>query len=367
MRWYHRAQKYATLLLVGCGILFDSMQEEFVIFVRDLFSRIGASLVELFHAVSAYVSQVPFEVIFLVCIASIILLFRIPLLRNIVLIPYLIIRPVLRMFGLITNTELWSVVYDSKSKYPLDPVYVSIHDMLGVEVASAVTDLEGRFGVVLPRGTYTISVQKTHYSFPSKRLQGKQSDGYHNQLYFGEKITIVDEERALAFHIPMDPEGEDWNQAEKKRMKLFGVFRKKYVYWEGVIFFAVIGAILALSHHVVAPSETTKLVVLGVGVLLFALYGIALLRGGELHHSVVLDKQTKTPIPFARIKIFTKEKEFQVAKRITTLYGQFVCLLSPGAYYATVEKRKPDGTYELVYTSSAFTVKDGYVHKKFIV
>jgi hypothetical protein len=346
---------------------FKSMQEEFVIFVKDLFSRIGDSSVALFKGVTMHIASVPFEFIFVACIASIILLFRVPLLRSIVLIPYLIVRPFLRMFGLITNTEPWSVVYDSKSKYPLDPVYVSIHDMVGVEVASAVTDLEGRFGVVLPRGTYTISVQKTNYSFPSKRLAGKKNDGYHNQLYFGERFTIVDEERVLAFHIPMDPEGEDWNQKEKKRMKLFGVFRKKYVYWEGVVFFAVIGAILALSHYVVTPSEKTKLIVFAVGVLLFALYCFVLLRGGELYHSVVLDKQTKNPIPFARVKIFTKEKDFQVGKRITTLYGQFVCLLSPGTYYVTIEKRNLDGTYELVCTSSPFTVKDGYIHKKFIV
>jgi len=344
------------------------MEEEFRIFVIELFNKIESSFVLIFREVIVYLAQVPSEVTILLGICSIILFLRIPFLRTILFVPYLLVRPLLLFFGFISKkTELWSVVYDSKTKYPLDPVYVSITDMQGVEVASAVTDLEGRFGVVLPRGTYTIMVQKTHYSFPSKILQGKKNDGYRNQLYFGERVTIVDEERVLAFHIPMDPLEEDWNQLEKKRMGLFGIFRKKKITGEAAPFFGSIGALFALAQYIQYPSALSQRIAVGYGALLFVYTAFSLLKGVSLHHSVVLDSHTKKPIPFARIKLFTKEKQFQVAKRITTIRGQFVCLLSPGIYYATIEKRNADGSYELVHTSAPFTVKDGYISKKFVV
>jgi len=124
------------------GILFHSMQEEFIIFVRELVSRVGASLEVVFHSALGYLAAVPLEITIIAGVCSLLLLFRIPFLRSIALVPYLIVRPVLRLFGVGGSTELWSVVYDSKSKYPLDPVYVSIRDMVGKEVASAVTDIK---------------------------------------------------------------------------------------------------------------------------------------------------------------------------------------------------------------------------------
>lgn len=343
------------------------MQEEFIVFVQELFGRIAISFEILLEKLVAQLAQVPLEVIVALAIGSFILLFRVPFLRSLILLPYLLVRPLFRTFGFFSDTEPWSVVYDSKTKDPLDPVYVSIYDTLGTEVASAVTDLEGRFGVVLPRGTYTIMVQKTNYSFPSKRLQGKKSDGFRNQLYFGETITIVDNERTLALHIPMDSQGDDWNQQEKKRMGLFGIFRRRKIYGEGGIFFAVLGACITLAQYIANPSGMSQKIVISYGFLLFLHVGISIARDEVLHHSVILDRETGEPVSFARIKIFTKERKYQVAKRTTTLHGQFVCLLSPGTYYAIIEKRRGDGTYEEVHTTPSFTVQDGYIHKKFVV
>lgn len=343
------------------------MKEQFIIFVRDIVTKIGASFEVFLLEITKDIANIPYSITIVIAILSLTLLLRIPFLRTLSLIPYLIIRPLLRNFGIISNTEPWSVVYDSRSKFPLDPVYISIRDMLGREVASAVTDLEGRFGIVLPRGTYTMTAQKTNYSFPSVTLKGKKSDGFRNQLYFGERITILDEERVLAFHIPLDPVGEDWNQKAKKRMGLFGVFRRKKNIAEAGIFFSFVGSVIAITQYVLQGTPLSQKIVLGYGIILSILFLKTLFQNDALHHSVVLDKKTQQPLSFARVKIFTKAKGFEVSKRITTLYGQFVCLLPPGEYVVTIEKRLSDGTYELVHTSNGFTVKDGYIHKKFVV
>ena len=72
-------------------------------------------------------------------------------------------------FGLKKRNPPWGTVYDSETKQPLDPVYVVLSDTSGNEIASAITDLDGRYGFAVPAGTYVLSVRKTNYDFPSKR------------------------------------------------------------------------------------------------------------------------------------------------------------------------------------------------------
>jgi hypothetical protein len=338
--------------------------QEFLVFIGEIAVRLRDSIVLMTQFTTFHLSKIDFGFAVLIFIIALFLFFRIPIIRSLLLIPYLIVRFFLKILGLIAPVEEWSVVYDSKSKHPLDPVYVSIKDMLGQEVASAVTDLDGRFGLLVPPGTYTIEVQKTNYVFPSKRLAGKKKDGYRNQLYFGERLTIVDDERVLALHIPMDPIAKDWNQAEKKRRQLFGIFREKKIEHEGTLFYLFVGTLLTLAHHSVSRTDDTRTLLMLFATLSALMIIASIIRATQKHHSVVLERATGAPVAFARVRFFTEHKKFEVAKRITSRSGQFVCLLPPGAYYLTIEKRGLDGTYELAYTSHGFYIRNGYVHKK---
>jgi hypothetical protein len=80
-----------------------------------------------------------------------------------------------RVFGLIAEglglrkkRRPWGTVYDSVTKRPLDPAYVTLIDTeTGKSVASAITDLDGRYGFLVAPGKYRITTQKTNYEFPS--------------------------------------------------------------------------------------------------------------------------------------------------------------------------------------------------------
>ena len=97
---------------------------------------------------------------------------------------------ILSSLGLRKNRRQWGTVYDSVTKQPLDPAYVILEDKKGNEVATSITDLDGRFGFLVPSGKYRLVAKKTNYTFPSSKLFNKNNDELYNNLYFGELIEL---------------------------------------------------------------------------------------------------------------------------------------------------------------------------------
>ncbi|HSE56888.1 MAG TPA: carboxypeptidase-like regulatory domain-containing protein [Candidatus Paceibacterota bacterium] len=256
----------------------------------------------------------------------------------------------------------WGTVYDSVTKQPLDPVYVTVYDMVGREVATSITDLDGRYGFVLAPGMYRIVVGKTHYEFPSKRLAGKTKDEVYRDLYFGENIVITEAEQVISQNIPMDPLAVDWNETEKQRRNL-GYFRGGGFEWLVTGLFAL-GFLIALIVFVLAPNRL-HLMVFGAYVLL---YFIKVLTSGEKKRSsLVIHSATREPVPFALVHVYAANDKREVTKKVTSYTGTFFSLIPNGNYFVTIETRNPDGTYTLAYTSSVFTVVRGMISKTFAI
>ena len=133
----------------------------------------------------------------------------------------------------------WGTVYDSITKQPLDPAYVTLIDQNGKKIASAITDLDGRYGFLTETGTYRIEANKTHYIFPSKKLAGRTQDELYANLYFGELFDVRSRNEAVIRNIPLDPINFDWNEfakRDKKLMKYYSkyIFENEYMSIEGV-------------------------------------------------------------------------------------------------------------------------------------
>ncbi|MBI2048812.1 MAG: carboxypeptidase regulatory-like domain-containing protein, partial [Parcubacteria group bacterium] len=104
-------------------------------------------------------------------------------------------------FGRGRKRKPWGTVYDSVTKRPLDPAYVSVRER-GREIATAITDIDGRYSLFLPAGTYEIVVNKTHYKFPSTILAGKDHDELYDHLYHGGPVVAGGAE-ITALNIPL--------------------------------------------------------------------------------------------------------------------------------------------------------------------
>jgi len=295
---------------------------------------------------------------------SILLFVPVTPLCRLIAFPYLYMLRLLRLLGMVHDERTWGVVYDSVSKDPIDPVVVTVRNKLGSVVASAITDLDGRFGIIVSPGTYTMSAQKTNYTFPSARLVGKPTDGYYTALYFGTDIDIGGTERSLAFALPMDPIAIDWNQQEKKRRHLHARDRKAFR--EAAMLCVVTGGILLVVDYLrFQELQTLSLLQMYTAIMIICLL-YTVFAPIDYYHSVVVRGDIHIPLGFARVKIFAASSHVQVASKVTSFNGQFVCLVPNGMYYVTIERRDDNGIYTLVHTSTPFRVVDRAINRQFI-
>jgi len=271
----------------------------------------------------------------------------------------------LTLIGLKKRHKPWGTVYDSITKQPLDPAYVFLQDIKGEIISDSITDLDGRYGFLVKPGNYKIVANKTNYTFPSKKLEGKDEDGIYDRLYFGETLDIENEEEVIAKNIPMDPIGFDWNEfakREKNKMKFYSgidrFFSNKIV---DLFFF--FGFFVAVIAYFFAPHPY-NLIILFSYIFLFILRKIGLKpkAGGY-----VMEKDTGFPLSFAVIKIFLPDIDKEILRRVASKTGKYFCLVPPGVYYVKVEKKNDDGSYSHVYTSSNINAKKGIIKEDFKV
>ena len=50
-------------------------------------------------------------------------------------------------------------------------------------------------------------------------------------------------------------------------------------------------------------------------------------------------------------------------RKVTDAEGRYFCLVTPGTYYMTIEKKNSDGTYTLISNTPTMTLKSGYISK----
>ena len=243
----------------------------------------------------------------------------------------------------------WGTVYDSVTKRPLDPAYVTVKTDLNnaKDLASAITDRDGRFGFLLPAGTYYLTAQKTHYRFPSERLKGQPADELYANLYFGEAITTQGVE-VVNLNIPMDPLDFDWNEFVKTQTDFFRFYRRRDLwlarFWK-LVFFAGLG--FSLYSFFLYPSAWNALFI--------TLYGVVWLLDRywrvKRKPKVVRRRATLDPLPFALIKVWLPDGDQLIKSVAADRLGRFWLLVRPGLYRLTVEEKRPDGSYQKVWTS----------------
>ncbi len=275
----------------------------------------------------------------------------------------LLFRFLAYFFGKRKEENPWGTVYDSETKRPLDPVYLTVNQAgsPGGEVATAITDIDGRFSFFLPAGTYTIKAGKTHYRFPSERLAGKSSDEIYDHLYFGGDLTTSGQE-IININIPLDPIDFDWNEFAKTKKNFFEFYKRKALWLNRlyeVIFF--LGFALSAYALVIFPSWWN--------IIVLALYFVVLALNHFLHnyHKPLRVERNGEPLPFSIVRIYLPDLHQQIKYAVADKLGRFYLLVRPGVYYYTVEEKQPDGSYLKVFQSDPINLPKGVLTKDIIL
>ncbi len=277
-----------------------------------------------------------------------------------------------RLFGLLMQAlglrkkqRPWGTVYDSITKRPLDPAYVTLIDeATGKEVASAITDLDGRYGFLVQPGKYKIVAQKTNYDYPSFRMEGKSFDEVYGDIYFGTDLTITHEGETITKNIPMDPQKFDWNEFTKNKGNMNTFIKGTSVVWAKIskIMF-IIGAIISLVSLIFAPAP--------YNIIIFGLYVVAYVLNFIVFETkkagTLMDKATGLPLSFAVVKIFREGDESPITKKIADKYGRYYSLVPKGRYSLKIDKKNDDESYTEVLKTDVFEAKKGMINGDYAI
>lgn len=268
---------------------------------------------------------------------------------------------ILIAFGFKRRNRPWGTVYDSATKQPLDPAYVVLQDLNGNEVATSITDLDGRYGFLVPAGQYRMVASKTNYKFPSKKLNGRNRDELYEELYFNE-IIEVSEGAVITKNIPMDSIKFDWNEFAKKDQKLMKFFSRRELWIARIsrILFTV-GFLITIVATAISPVF--------YNILILSLYIILLIIKRTIlkprAFGYIRQKLTENPLSFAVMRVFFAGSDNEIMHKVADKTGKYYCLIPNGTYYTKIESKNPDESYSLVHVSDPIEVKKGFINRKF--
>jgi hypothetical protein len=263
----------------------------------------------------------------------------------------------------------WGVVYDSVTKQPIDPAYVVLMDMQGNEIATAITDMNGRYGFAVDPGTYRIVVNKTNYQFPSTKLAGKTDDGLYDELYFGGDVVVSKQGEIITKNIPLDALAFDWNEYTKAHhgtytMKLAFYRTADIVLYHLSRILFMLGFAYSIYAFLFSPIVFNAIIL----ALYISMAFVQMFAPGFHKKGSVLGKQDKKPLPFSVVRIISAVTSQEVAHKVADRVGNYYGLIQNGLYTFTVDTKKQfEEGYDKHPVDKYVKVKKGYLKETFKV
>ncbi|MDD2786155.1 MAG: hypothetical protein PHS79_04690 [Patescibacteria group bacterium] len=221
----------------------------------------------------------------------------------------------------------FGVIYNSLSKLPVDLAAVRIKNAAGKIVQTKITDKQGRYYFLLPKGQYEVDISKQGYSFPSGLLAGKTQDVDYIDLLTNNKLSFT-ADAFVANNIPIDPK-EDARKPKDIKRKL--TLRKV----QGTA--AVLTTLLSFGVFALVPTYQY----LGLAVfqlLTYAVFRRLAYRKPLPSYGAILDQKTGKPIKSAVVRILDAQFNRILETQITDAQGRYAFLVGKGKFYITINK-----------------------------
>lgn len=163
----------------------------------------------------------------------------------------------------------------------------------------------------------------------------------------------------------MDSLNFNWNEFSKsKNMKLMKFYSKTDLFLSSIsnIVF-VLGTLVSLLLVFISPN-ILNFAILGIYyvILFLRMFGIGPKKPGH-----VIDSETKNPLSFGLVTIFSTSLNREMGHSIISKTGKYYILVPNGEYYAKIYQKTGEDSYEHVFTSDSFKIHKGYLGKIFKV
>jgi hypothetical protein len=243
----------------------------------------------------------------------------------------------------------WGVVYDAKSKLPLDPVLLTLTDSYGQEFRT-VSDMYGRYEFDVEAGQYTLQAIKDHYQFPSSLLQLAEFDEIYQDLYYGQTI-MVQEDGDVSYNVPMDP-SVSWSQISQPLPPW------EADYWRYIsLFIFGLGFLWSTVMAALYPSWINiSIVCLYVG------FVASIVFYRWQHPWGIVTNSDHQPIGGAVVTLDNlKHPQLAPPPVVTAPSGRYAFPVDKGFYRLRVAIRRPGGQLRPVTSTPPINQADGYV------
>jgi hypothetical protein len=282
---------------------------------------------------------------------------------ELLLIPARLWGLLLAGLGIRRRSRPWGTVYDSVTKQPIDPAYVTARDANGKVIAESITDIDGRYGFLLPDGTYYLSAEKTNYEFPSKKMSGKFGDELYSDLYFGAPVTVHGGD-ILDKNIPMDQKNFDWNEYSKKERNALSFHTRHEKPWAKLSnYMYIAGLVISAVATVLHPSNLNIIILVSYIIVLASMkYTLNKKKLG-----FVRAKDSNEPLSYAIVSVTSTDHQTVLRKSVCDVQGRYYCIVPKGQCYIDIEKKNADGSYAKVYGSNLISTNSGIINSDFQV
>lgn len=242
---------------------------------------------------------------------------------------YFFFNSFLEFLGIRKRRRPWGVVYDSLSKKPISGAVVKVIEADSGRVRETrLTDSQGRFGFLVDKGKYFLSVVKSGCDFPSKKivLNKNGSDGYFPSVYLGGNFSF--KEGFLGRNIPLDAENQTAAESYLLLLRFVRFFERIRVP------LLILGTVLAFANLYLFRSVLDLVIVL---VYIF-LWIFEIIERRKIKPYGEVKDEDGTPLDLAVVRLFRKKSNKLVATSITDKKGRFFILSPKGEFYLTASR-----------------------------
>jgi photosystem II stability/assembly factor-like uncharacterized protein len=237
----------------------------------------------------------------------------------------------LETLGVRRRRPPWGIVYDAVTKLPVSQAMVRLYDTETHKlIETRVTDQNGSYGFLVFPSSYTITVSKANYHFPSSLVTGT-IDQFYTDLYFGKTLKIKKEKQTINVNVPIDPQLERLSVKSRLLLSRSKITSALIIFLEkATIPFLFLGVLIGVFNFLVFPTyERTLIIVLYFFLTIF----VATRRRSKKGWGTVFDLKSHKPLPGALVQIFENEFNTLRESRITDSRGRYTFLIEPGNYY----------------------------------
>ncbi|MCC7357135.1 carboxypeptidase regulatory-like domain-containing protein [Candidatus Uhrbacteria bacterium] len=223
----------------------------------------------------------------------------------------------------------YGIVFNRETDIPEALVSVSLRDLHGRIVRTAVTDNDGKYKILAPKGEYFVEARKQGFVFPST-LVGKQAEHHIFDNILPSTHIVIKDYGVMTKNIPIDPvDGQGNNSRWFWRLRL----PKGFQYFLGFL-----GPVIAFSVLNVWFWRSPVAWVLFLVYFIHVIDRVASFKPPEPPYGVIRDAVHKQPIEKAIVRVFDSRFNKLLETQITSRKGRYAFVVNRGQYRIRIEK-----------------------------